>query len=427
MATVENFENTICNDLGVADDETIGELLTNLGRNLDRGRFIPNENCFKMLTTIATKPQLEIANRPEWGSNSLLANRILRNHFYTGFHGAESKEGKEEEKEERWNTGKSSFDYLPTELATPFPGLPGLASLVSGYYSNCALLTQDGAKCGLGNNGGFQYRYQYPSVTGATGSGLTEESYCAQECVTDLCPQWLSTLLTRAPTKVKVEYGHTIFKNYGITKMFEVKVSSVHLRIKGTQWTVSFQDGEPTNLWPETIAAGCRLLGSQRKTSVGTPGNKLEVDINLDKSDPEYLAQAGALHGSKRMRISFPEFPGGYFVDSDLWKYVYAFDHLTATLIIPSLEDYDKMRKMKRQIATQTSLPQSQYLLQSSQPSVLSSLLSSSSSSSMPTTGKRTFTDYQSAQAFPDTFGGGDEHDDDESSRTKTGRFLEDA
>lgn len=419
-------EDLSCNDLKTTDHRMLDSLLADLHNNLDEGKIIPNENCFKVLSTIAAKSQFE----PEWEMNSYSAKKILKRHFYTHPSEEESKglSGSDEK--------RKVPDYLPAEITAPFPGLPGLASLVSGYYSNCALLTVDGRRCGLGSNGGFQYRY--PGATApvytdekSAATPITEESYCAQECATDLCPQWLGGLLTRAPTKAVIKYPDPTKKNR-IIETLEIKIASVYLGIWGSSWSVTFENGLPINLNPGSIAAGCRLLNPHRTASA----KELTVIIYLDPSDPEYVAHFPSYPGEiGPIRITFPEFPGGYFADSDSWRYSYSGSRLIASLTIPSFKAYEKsrdeqlaLRQMERQIALLRL--QSEYLVQ---PSIPSSLLSSSSSSSLPTLGKRTFTDYNemSKVSGANQINGTSEGelelvDDDEDSHSypsKTGRF----
>lgn len=421
-ALVVTPEDLICKDLGTVDDEKITRLLVTLAFGFESGRMVPNANCFKTLMAIATRSLPEFATATAVGKelriSIAVAKSILDNHFYaypnfpvSWLDAVEDKEeikvqddsedGSHNDDDEKWEQrtlSKAPLDYLPAEIAAPFLGSPGLASLVSGYYSNCALLTMDGAKCGLGNRGGFQYRY--PTSVASIPTAGAEESYCARECATDLCPGWLSSLLARAPTKVIIEYTHPVI---GDNRVFKAKVATVDLRIKATSWIVNFRNGLPINLLPETIAAGCRLLGSQRRTI--KIANQLEIDIYLDKRDPEYWTHFISFRDNKRMRVNFPEFPDGYFVDSDLWTYSKDINGLIGTLTIPNQEEYEKMRdeqlalrKMERYIATQ------------------SLLRSSSSSSPLYALGKR---------SLPVNFGGG-EAEPDENPRThlaKTGRF----
>lgn len=157
-----------------------------------------NRECFDSLSSIAKREREEKVEDENEEANKRLLQDILTNHFYKFVH---PKSKREEEEREDDNVGKFLQDYIPEEFVEHLP--PDLAAMISGYHSNCAILTADGAQCGLGyssvidgKNSPFTYHY---SSTFGQNRGLnpvtTEESYCQQECRGDLCESWLNNLI----------------------------------------------------------------------------------------------------------------------------------------------------------------------------------------------------------------------------------------
>lgn len=123
--------------------------------------------------------------------------------------------------------------------------------MMGGYYSTCAMLTEDGTKCGLGGDNGFRYRSNNSSnsdlkVSGTSNISDVRDISCIRECATDLCPAWLTTLLTKAPTQMVLKYhsakrfiGHQDFNVRALPILSGVftevvKVRDVTLTIPGS-------------------------------------------------------------------------------------------------------------------------------------------------------------------------------------------------
>ena len=187
-------------------------------------------------------------------------------------------------------------DHLPPELA----------GLLAEYHSTCSTLTEDGKKCGLGNNGGFQFKLSNGSEPGQSNQS-SEQNNCQHECASDLCPQWLESLFGRIPSVV-------VLTDLKTGEMLETSVASVSFATSDGLWDrrLSYSDPSMASLpiFPPisgSIASLCRVLNAPRKNSIS-----LNATIQLARNTPNL----------QNVSASFPEFEGGnYFVPSPAWKF----------------------------------------------------------------------------------------------------------
>lgn len=181
-STVDFNDPFVCKSVNtkkLGNYDVLEDFLVELQRKLSEGMAKPNLACFETLSALADSSNPD----DSFPMVETFAQNILHNHYYEFVPLLSKKESKE---------GKQR---IPTEYTEHLPS--DLAKLLTDYYSTCALLNMDGQKCGLGQDGGFQY--SLPPI-----STPDEWSNCARECTSDLCPRWLESLFTRIPKMVTV-------------------------------------------------------------------------------------------------------------------------------------------------------------------------------------------------------------------------------
>lgn len=187
-----------------------------------------------------------------------------------------------------------------------------LAGLLGDYYSNCAVATEDGKFCGLGQGQGFDFKDPAASDSG----GDSKMINCGHECSGDLCPQWFSLLLNNMPAVVNVAKIES--ETYsGYTPVSTASNPPNVIPIDGVEIIIFNPDKRTSRSWdyllevktgsqasPTDIAGACRALGTPNKFEV-----EMMLTLKLQNSIPFELQQAMV----GKILISFPDRDGGKY------------------------------------------------------------------------------------------------------------------
>lgn len=296
------------------------QFLSYLRAALNSGVVQPNLACLEVLQKIVSLP---LALNSLHFQTKGIARIILDGFFYSlNLQSSQNESKAETIRADDSNLSIPSSIPRKNNYVTELTGLQSdLASILGDYYSTCALVTEDGKHCGLGLVNGFRFAYPGASPTASSesaapgeGSGEPNEFVdCRQECVEDLCPQWLTSLTSRVPTVVTITGEDGKVTNADID-VVEIESSDVNLYF-------SFQDGK--QIAPPVNYSGiCRLLNAPRKDGI-----LIGIVIHLKSKNIDQGIGPGDPYKKEmeleRSTISFPEFENNkYFVgDNLLWSY----------------------------------------------------------------------------------------------------------
>lgn len=327
--TADFNDPAVCKSVHVTNSADLEKLwsdqfLSFLKNGLRGGLVQPNSACLDALQEITSLPLPHNSIHKE---TQTTARNILDGFFYSLI-----------QPQSLQDESKAEVPNLPSYLQknnqlTEWTGLQSdLAGILGGYYSTCALATEDGKYCGLGQGNGFRFPYPSASTSTSTSSSSStpiELVDCRHECTGDLCEQWMTSLTSRVPTVVTITTANGQVTNAEV-EIVEIESSDGNLYFV-------FEDGKLTDP-PANFSGACRVLNAPRKIDL-TPGYgygmpiPLTLVVTVDLKSIDVITKLNQLDPTQ-IRVSFPEFEGNkYFVgDNSLWGYKQGSWYATLTI-----------------------------------------------------------------------------------------------
>lgn len=326
---------SVCQDLETdpGNYQTIISFLHYLKSALAWGVVKPNQTCVTSLLAIANT-QLPPLPPPDFDwdyvyikGNKDLAQELLDTYFAPQMQ-VQVQVDADEEKVER----KRQKNNLLPEVAQHLP--PDLAGLLADYYSNCAVTTEDGKLCGLGQGEGFDFKDPAASDSSGVDNKMIN---CGHECSGDLCPQWLSSLLNNMPKVVNVaKIESEIYSGYTLSSepptvmpIDGVEIIILNPTAPGKPtWNYKLEIKTGSQATAEEIAGACRALEAPNESGV-----EMMLTLKLRNTIPFRLRHA--MIG--KILISFPDRDGGKYFTPHLrsWHIDFA-GNFYASVNLPS-------------------------------------------------------------------------------------------